>query len=41
MIRRQLHPDPPLCSGIDDAVPIVVLEDVPAEDASPERALGM
>jgi len=41
MVRSQLHADPPLSSGIDDAVPIVVLEDVPAENASPERALGM
>ena len=41
MVRRQLHADPPLSSGVDDAVPIVVLEDVPAENASPERALGM
>src|SRR5215467_2436248 len=30
MVRRQLHADPPLSSGVDDAVPIVVLEDVPA-----------
>lgn len=41
VVRRQLHPDPPLSSGVDDAVPIVVLEDVPAENASPERAFGM
>jgi hypothetical protein len=41
MIRRQLHTDPPLSSGVDDAVPIVVLEDVPAENASPERTLGI
>ena len=41
VVRRQLHADPPLSSGVDDAVPIVFLEDVPAEDASPERALGM
>jgi hypothetical protein len=41
MVWRQLHADPPLSSGVDDAVPIVVLEDVPAENASPERTLGM
>jgi hypothetical protein len=41
MVRRQLHADPPLASSVDNAVPIVVLEDVPAENASPERALGM
>jgi len=40
MVRCQLHADPPLSSSVDDAVPIVVLDDVPAEDASPERALG-
>ena len=31
MVRRQLHADPPLSGGVDDTVPIVVLEDVPAE----------
>ena len=41
MVRRQLHADSPLSSGVDNAVPIVVLEDVPAEKASPERALGV
>ena len=41
MVRRQLHADSPLSSGVNDAVPIVVLEDVPAEKASPERALGV
>src|SRR5215471_15502609 len=41
MVRRQLHADPPLSGGVDDAVPIVVLEDVPAEHACPERTLGM
>ena len=41
MVRRQLHADPPLASGVDDAVPLVVLKDMPAEHASPERALGM
>jgi len=40
MARRQLHADPPLSSGVGDAVPVVLLEDVPAENASPERALG-
>lgn len=40
MVRCQLHADPLLSSSVDDAVPIVVLEDVPAEDAGPERALG-
>jgi hypothetical protein len=41
MVRRQLHADPPLSSGVDDAVPIVVLEDMPAQHACPERALGI
>jgi hypothetical protein len=41
MVRRQLHTDPPLSSGVADAVPIVVPEDVPAENASPERTLGI
>jgi hypothetical protein len=40
MVRRQLHADSPLSSGVDDAVPVVVLEDVPAENGSPEPALG-
>jgi hypothetical protein len=33
--------DSPLTGGVDDAVPIVILEDVTAEHAGPERALGM
>ena len=41
MVRRQLHTDPPLSSSVDDAVPIVVLEDVPAENACPERTLSI
>jgi hypothetical protein len=41
MARRQLHTDPPLSSGIDDAVPTVVLEDAPAENACPECTLGI
>jgi hypothetical protein len=41
MIRRQLHADPPLSSGVDDAVPIVVPKDAAAENACPERTLGM
>src|SRR5580692_6638458 len=41
MVRRQLHTDPPLSRGVDDAVPVVVLEDVPAENACPERTLGI
>jgi hypothetical protein len=36
MVRRQLHADSPLSSGVDDAVPIVVLEDLPAENGGPE-----
>jgi hypothetical protein len=40
MVRRQLHADPPLSGGIDDAVPRLVGEDVPAEKPGPERALG-
>ena len=37
MVRRQLHTDPPLSGGVDDAVPIVVLDDTSAENACPER----
>jgi hypothetical protein len=37
MLRRQLRADPPLSGSVDDAVPIVVLEDLPAENACPER----
>lgn len=40
VVRRELHAEPPLSSGVDDAVPLVVLEDVAAENAGPERALG-
>lgn len=40
VVGCQLHTDPPLSSAVDDAVSIVVLEDVPPENASPERALG-
>lgn len=41
VVGRELHADAPLASGVDDAVETVVFEDVPAEDSSPERALGM
>ena len=30
MVRRQLHADPPFSSSVDDAVPLVVLKDLPA-----------
>jgi hypothetical protein len=39
VVGRELYPDPPLASAVDDAVPTVVLEDAPAKDSSPERAL--
>jgi hypothetical protein len=35
MVRRQLHADPPLSSGVDDAVPIVVLKDAVGGPAFP------
>jgi hypothetical protein len=41
MVRRQLHANPPLSSSVDDAVPIVFLEDVPTENTCPERTLRM
>ena len=40
VVRCQLHPDLPLPSGVDHAMPCLVLEDVPAENPRPERALG-
>lgn len=39
--RCELHADPPLACGVDDAVPCVFLKDPPAKDPSPERALRM
>jgi hypothetical protein len=39
VVRRELHADAPLASGVEDAVPSVLLEDAPAEDPGPERAL--
>ena len=41
MVRRQSHADPPLSSGVDDGVPVVVLEDAAAKNACPERTLGI
>lgn len=41
VVGCQLHADSPISIGVNDAVPVVVLEDVAAENASPERALGM
>ena len=40
MVQRKLDANPPLSCGVDDAVPIVVLEDAPAENACPECTLG-
>jgi hypothetical protein len=37
----QLYADSPLSSGVNDAVPIAVLEYVPTENARPEGTLGM
>ena len=39
MVRCQLYADPPFSSGVDNAVPLLVLEDMTVEHASPERAL--
>ena len=41
MVRCQLHADAPLSSGVDDAMPPLVLEDLTAEHARPERALSV
>ena len=40
VVRRQLHTDAPLSSCVEDAVPIVVFDNVPAEDPYPKCALG-
>jgi hypothetical protein len=40
VVRRQLHTDAPLTGRVEDAVPIVIFDDVPAEDPCPECALG-
>ncbi len=39
VVRCELHADPPFAGGVRDAVPTVVLEDAPAKDSGPERAL--
>jgi len=39
-MRCKLHADSPLSSSVDDAMPCLVLNDVPTEHPSPERALG-
>jgi hypothetical protein len=41
MVRCKLHANPPLTNGVDDAMPRLVLEDMAAENPSPERALGL
>ncbi len=41
VVRCELYPDPPLASRVTDAMPTVVLEDAPAKDPGPERALCM
>lgn len=41
MIRRELHTDSPLAGAVKDAVPRLVLEDLPTEDFGPERTLCM
>ena len=39
VVRCELHADPPFAGGVGDAVPTVVLDDAPAKDSGPERAL--
>lgn len=41
VIGRELHADVPLAGRPDDAVELVVTEDLPAEDPCPEPALGV
>lgn len=41
VIGRELHADVPLAGRTDDAVELVVTEDLPAEDPCPEPALGV
>lgn len=41
VIGRELHADAPLAGRTDDAVELVVTEDLPAEDPCPEPALGV
>ncbi len=41
VVRSELHPDPPLTSGINDAMPTLILEDAPSKDPGPECALRM
>jgi len=40
VVRCELHADPPLARGVNDGMPVVVLEHSPAENHGPERALG-
>ena len=39
VVRCELHTDPPLAGGVNDAMPTVVLEDPSAKDPCPECAL--
>jgi hypothetical protein len=39
VVRCELHADPPLAGGVNDAVPAIVHEDSPTEHSGPERAL--
>jgi hypothetical protein len=39
VVRRELHADPPLAGGVNDAVPVFVLEDSPSKNRGPERTL--
>jgi len=40
VVRRQLHADPPLARGVDDAMPRLVHKDLAPQHPSPERALS-
>ena len=40
VVGCELHTDPPLAVGVDDAVPVVVRDDTAAEHTGPEGALG-
>ena len=41
VVRCELDANPPLAGSVNDAVPRLVLENVSAENPSPERTLGM
>ena len=41
MVRRQLYADPPFSCSVDAAVPLLVLENLTAQHARPERVLSV